>query len=107
MVGSGPNQANEYVELYNEGTQQVNLDGWSLKAIRTADNAVIGTYLFGNGAVIAARQICRIYTNLPFAPDDCGFSGGFASQEQIWPDNGGARASLFNQGNIEYARFTY
>lgn len=106
-VGSGPGQPDEYVELYNEGTQQVNLDGWSLRAVRTADNTVIATYLFGNGAVIAAQQICRIYTNLPFAPDDCGFSGGFASPEPIWPDSGGARASLFNQGNIEYARFTY
>lgn len=106
-AGSGPNQADEYVELYNEGSQQVNLNGWSLKAIRTADNTIIDTYLFGNGAVIAAGQVCRIYTNVLFAPDDCGFSGGFASEEPIWPDNGGARASLFNQGNIEYARFTY
>ncbi len=106
-VGSGPNQADEYVELHNEGTQQVDLNGWSLKAIRTADNTIIDTYLFGNGAIIAAGQVCRIYTNLLIAPDNCGFSGGFASEEPIWPDNGGARASLFNQGNIEYARFTY
>lgn len=106
-VGSGPNQSDEYVELYNEGLQQVDLNGWTLKAIRTADNTIIDTYLFGNGAVIAAGQVCRIYTNRLSAPDDCGFSGGFASDEPIWPDNGGARASLFNQGNIEYARFTY
>ncbi|MFC1465615.1 MAG: lamin tail domain-containing protein [Candidatus Brachytrichaceae bacterium NZ_4S206] len=106
-VGSGPNQSDEYVELYNEGLQQVDLNGWTLKAIRTADNTIIDTYLFGNGAVIAAGQVCRIYTNQLSAPYDCGFSGGFASDEPIWPDNGGARASLFNQGNIEYARFTY
>lgn len=106
-VGSGPNQADEYVELYNEGPQQVDLNGWTLKAMRTADNTIIDTYLFGNGAIIAAGQVCRIYTNLLSPPDNCGFSGGFASDEPIWPDNGGARASLFNQANIEYARFTY
>lgn len=106
-VGSGPNQADEYVELYNEGLQQVDLNGWTLKAIRTADNTIIDTYLFGNGAIIAAGQVCRIYTNRLSPPDNCGFSGGFASDEPIWPDNGGARASLFNQANIEYARFTY
>lgn len=106
-VGSGPNQADEYVELYNEGLQQVDLNGWILKAVRTADNTIIDTFLFGNGAVIAAGQVCRIYTNVLVASDNCGFSGGFASDEPIWPDNGGARASLFNQGNIEYARFTY
>uniref|UniRef100_UPI00145F9689 lamin tail domain-containing protein n=1 Tax=Candidatus Roseilinea sp. NK_OTU-006 TaxID=2704250 RepID=UPI00145F9689 len=106
-VGSGPNQADEYVELYNEGLQQVDLNGWTLKAIRIADNTIIDTFLFGNGAVIAAGQVCRIYTNVLVAPDNCGFSGGFASDQPIWPDNGGARASLFNQGNVEYARFTY
>ncbi|GIV85933.1 MAG: hypothetical protein KatS3mg052_2940 [Candidatus Roseilinea sp.] len=106
-VGSGPNQADEHVALYNEGTQQVDLSGWTLKAIRTADNTIIATFQFGNGAIIAAGQICLIYTNELVAPDNCGFSGGFASAEPIWPDNGGARASLFNPENVEYARFTY
>ncbi|RMG63077.1 MAG: lamin tail domain-containing protein [Chloroflexi bacterium] len=106
-VGSGPNQADEYVALYNEGAQQVDLSGWTLKAIRTADNTIIDTFQFGNGAIIAAGQICLIYTNELVAPDNCGFSGGFASAEPIWPDNGGARASLFNPENVEYARFTY
>lgn len=106
-VGSGPNQADEYVELYNEGAQQVDLNGWTLKAIRIADNTIIDTFRFGSGAIIAAGQICRIYTNVLVAPDNCGFSGGFASAEPIWPDNGGAQASLFNPENVEYARFTY
>lgn len=106
-VGTGPGQADEFVELYNEGTTQVSLDNWSLKAIRTADNTVIDTYLFGNGAIIAAGQVCRIYTNVQFAPDNCGFSGGFASETPIWPDQGGARASLFDQRNVEQARYTY
>ncbi|MDW8352566.1 MAG: lamin tail domain-containing protein [Anaerolineae bacterium] len=106
-LGGGPNQAYEFVELYNEGPQQVNLTGWTLKAIRTSDNTVIATFRFGNGAVIAAGQLCRIYTNVLVAPDNCGFSGGFASNQPIWPDNGGARASLFNQDDVEFARFTY
>lgn len=106
-VGTGPGQADEFVELYNEGMTQVSLDNWSLKAIRTADNTIIDTYLFGNGAIIAGGQVCRVYTNVQFVPDNCGFSGGFASETPIWPDEGGARASLFDQRNIEQARYTY
>lgn len=107
-VGSGPQQADEYVELVNEGSQPAYIDGWSLKAIRSSDEQIIDTYLFQNGAIIAAGQTCRIYTNVVTSPaDDCGFSGGFASSEPLWPDNGGARASLFNQGNVEQARYSF
>jgi hypothetical protein len=98
------NEADEYVELRNVGNQPVYMDGWSLKAIRN-DNTIVDTYLFQSGAVMAAGQMCRIYTNLPAGPDNCGFTSGFASDTPIWPDSG-ARASLFNQQNIEQARYT-
>jgi len=106
-VGSEPAQGDEYVELQNEGTQQVNLAGWTLRAIRASDGAIMGVFVFPGNAVIAAGQICRIYTNLMFAPDNCGFSSGFLSPVPIWPDGGGAYASLFDPEGQEYTRFTY
>ncbi len=106
-VGSEPNQGDEYVELQNEGTEQVNLAGWTLRAIRSVDGAILSIFVFPGNAVIAAGQTCRIYTNLLFAAANCGFSGGFLSPIPIWPDGGGAHASLFNPEGIEYTRFAY
>ena len=106
-VGSEPNQGDEYVELQNEGTQQVNLAGWTLRAVRSADGAILSIFVFPGNAVIAAGQTCRIYTNLLFAADNCGFSGGFLSPIPIWPDSGGAHASLFDLEGVEYTRFAY
>jgi hypothetical protein len=106
-IGKEPNQGDEYVELQNEGTEQVNLAGWTLRAVRSADGAILSIFPFPNNAVIAAGQTCRIYTNLPLAADDCGFSGGFRSPIPIWPDGGGAHASLFSPEGIEYTRFSY
>jgi hypothetical protein len=106
-VGSEPNQGDEHVVIQNEGTQQVNLAGWTLRAIRVADGAILGVFVFPGNAVLAAGQTCRIYTNVLFAADNCGFSGGFASPIPIWPDDGGAQASLFDPEGVEYTRFTY
>ena len=106
-IGNEPNQGDEYVELQNEGTEQVNLAGWTLRAVRSADGAILSIFVFPGNAVIAAGQTCRIYTNLLFAADNCGFSGGFLSPIPIWPDGGGAHASLFNLEGVEQARFAY
>jgi hypothetical protein len=98
-------EADEYVEIRNIGSQPVYVDGWSLKVF--VNNQQRDQFIFTDGAVFAAGQVCRIYTNLPAGPDNCGFTSGFANDEPLWPNNGGARASLFNQQNIEVARFTY
>jgi hypothetical protein len=98
-------EADEYVEIKNIGSQPVYVDGWSLKVF--VNNQQRDQFIFTNGAVFAAGQLCRIYTNLAAGPDNCGFAFGFASDEPLWPNNGGARASLYNQQNIEVARFTY
>jgi hypothetical protein len=100
------NEADEYVELRNEGQTPAYLDGWRLKAIRNADNAQLDEYTFPGGSVIAANQTCRIYTNLPFGAENCGFAGGFANDQPIWPPNG-ARAVLVNPQGQEMARFVY
>lgn len=99
-------EADEYVELHNEGQSPEYLDGWKLKAIRNADNVLLEEFVFPGGAVIAANQTCRIYTNLPYGEFNCGFSNGFASNEPIWPPNG-ARAVLVNAQGQEMARFVY
>jgi ribosomal protein S27AE len=102
-----PNQAeaDEYVEIRNIGSQPVYVDGWSLKAF--VNNQQRDQYVFTNGAALTAGQVCRIYTNLASGPDNCGFAFGFANDAPLWPNGGGARASLFNEQNIEMSRFTY
>jgi hypothetical protein len=101
----GQAEADEYVEIKNIGTQQQSVDGWSLKVF--VNNEQRDQYVFsGPSAELPAGQVCRIYTNLAYGPDNCGLSYGFASPQPIWP-NSGARASLFNQQNIEVARFSY
>lgn len=102
----GLNEADEYVELKNVGQTPAYLDGWKLRAIRNADNVVLDEYTFPGGAVIAANQTCRIYTNLPFGAENCGFAGGFANDQPLWPPNG-ARAVLLNPQGQEMARFVY
>jgi hypothetical protein len=103
---AGLNEADEYVELRNVGQTPAYLDGWKLKAIRNADNVQLEEYTFPGGSVIAANQTCRIYTNLPFGQENCGFSGGFAFEQPLWPPNG-ARAVLVNPQGQEMSRFVY
>jgi hypothetical protein len=105
--GTEANEADEYVELRNIGNQPVYLDGFSLKAFRTSDNQLIDQYVFTNGFIMAANQVCRIYTIKLSTADNCGTGTGFDSTVPIWPNTPGARASLYNQQNIEQARFTY
>ena len=105
--GGEPNEADEYVEIHNNGNQPVYLDGWSLKAIRASDNQIIDQYTFTNGFVIVAGQTCRIYTNKNSTADNCGTGFGFENPAPLWPNTPGARASLRDKGDVEYARFSY
>lgn len=97
-------EANEYVEIRNIGQQPVSVDGWSVKVF--VNNEQKDQYVF-SGLTFTVGQVCRIYTNLPNGPESCGIAFGFASDEALWPPAGPARASLFNQQNIEVARFGY
>jgi hypothetical protein len=103
---TGLNEADEYVELRNVGQTPAYLDGWKLKAVRNADNVQLEEYTFPGGSVIAANQTCRIYTNLPFGMENCGFTGGFAFEQPLWPPNG-ARAVLVNPQGQEMSRYVY
>ncbi len=105
--GTELNEADEYVELRNTGSQPVVLDGFSLKAIRLSDNQIIDQYIFGNGFVMATGQTCRVYTAKLSTTDNCGTGTGFDNPAPIWPNSPGAKASLVSPQNVEQARFTY
>jgi hypothetical protein len=100
------NEGDEYVELRNVGQTPAYLDGWKLRAVRNADNVQLDEYIFPGGSVIAANQTCRIYTNLPFGAENCGFAGGFGNDQPLWPP-AGARAVLVNPQGQEMSRFVY
>jgi hypothetical protein len=68
----------EYVEVYNAGTEAVQLLGWTLRDI---ENHVFVFPTF----VLGAGQYCRVYTNL-YRPQNCGFS--YFSPAPIWENNG-------------------
>jgi endonuclease YncB( thermonuclease family) len=68
----------EYVEVYNAGTEAVQLSGWTLRDI---ENHVFVFPTF----VLGPDQYCRVYTNL-YRPQNCGFS--YFSPAPIWENNG-------------------
>jgi len=68
----------EYVEIFNMGSQPVQLDGWSVGDI---GNHI---YVFPK-FTLRAGEYCRVYTNL-YRPRNCGFS--FFSPSPIWDNEG-------------------
>lgn len=84
------------------------MDGWSIKAIKASDGNVIDQFVFGNGFVLAIGMTCHIYTAKLSPADNCGTGTGFDSPTPLWPNTpNSAHASLFNQANVEQARFSY
>ncbi len=80
--------SDEYVELFNRGTNAVGLGGWQLEdAVQFA--IPNGTVLAPGGYVVIAKNVARVMTNHPnltFANTLGGFSGVLA--------NGGERLAL-------------
>jgi competence protein ComEC len=94
--GSGTAEPDEYVEIRNEESQPVQLQGWSL-----SDES---NHLFTFPAyVIQPTQVCRIYTNQDH-PEWCGFN--YAKGEAIWNNTGDTATLRDGQGNIIY-QFQY
>lgn len=83
--GAGSQEPDEYVEIRNDDTHSVLLDGWTL---RDAANHV---FTFPNHAM-PPGQVCRVYTNQNH-PEWCGFNYG--SSSAIW-NNSGDTATLRN-----------
>ncbi|MCC7130432.1 MAG: lamin tail domain-containing protein [Anaerolineae bacterium] len=70
-------EPDEFVEIFNSGSQPVQLEGWSI-----SDNE---NHLFVFPRfVLGPKQYCRIYTNL-YAPVHCGFS--YYKPGPIWNDD--------------------
>ena len=76
--GSIWQEPEEYVEIYNMGSQPVELDGWSIGDIRNH------IFIFPK-FVLRSGEYCRVYTNL-YRPQNCGFS--FFSPSPIWDNEG-------------------
>ncbi|MCL5998815.1 MAG: lamin tail domain-containing protein [Chloroflexi bacterium] len=64
---TGINQADQYVEIQNRGTNAVNIGLWTLTAVSTSSEVE-----FSNGLVIQPNQVCRVYTNSAFDYGGCG-----------------------------------
>ncbi|TMC44067.1 MAG: hypothetical protein E6J23_08755 [Chloroflexi bacterium] len=79
-------EADEYVELQNQGSLPQNLSGWRISSVRGGQTYVVGTLTMQPG------QICRLYTN-EIHPEWCGLSWGRAGPQ--W-NNTGDRANLFD-----------
>ncbi len=71
---AGSQDPGEYVEIRNDDTQPVPLEGWTLC------NATHRTFTFPE-YLIQPAQVCRIYTNEDH-PEWCGFS--FGSDSDVW-----------------------
>jgi hypothetical protein len=95
--GAGNNEPDEYVEIRNNGSQAVDLTGWTL---RDKANHVFTFPSFN----FEPGQTCRIYTDEDH-PESCGFSFHFKSSA-IW-NNGGDCAYLRDGTGAEKDQFCY
>ncbi len=91
-------EADEYIQISNEGTAPVDLSGWRVNAGDGGQN-----YTFPDGTTINAGQTIRVYTNQVHA-ESGGFS--FGSKQSIW-NNKGDVGYLYNARGDEVASHPY
>lgn len=94
--GDGANEPNEYVQIQNQDSISIQLNGWTLS---DEANHVFTFPSF----VIAPNQTCRVYTNESH-PEWCGFN--YQSGSAIW-NNGGDCGTLRNGSNALIDQFCY
>ena len=84
-----PEEPDEYVLLRNVSDKAQDLSGWKLISLNPSglNNP---EFSFPAGALMAADQSCRVYTN-EVHPEHCGFNWG--SLQAIWR-NAGDKAEL-------------
>ena len=70
-------EPDEFVEVLNDGTEPIQLKGWTLRDEESY------TFTFPS-FVLGPGEHCRVYTNL-YSPTTCGFS--FFRQSPIWDDD--------------------
>jgi endonuclease YncB( thermonuclease family) len=83
FLGTPWREPDEFVEIYNSGTQRVQLEGWSLS------DSQRHVFIFPK-FVLGSNQYCRVYTD-QYQPQNCGFS--YFKPSPVW-DNGGDCAYL-------------
>jgi competence protein ComEC len=88
--GAGRQEPDEYVEIRNDDSYQIQLGGWTLRDI--ADHV----YTFPN-LLIQPGQVCRVYTNEDH-PEWCGFN--HMSGSAIWNNTGDCAYLRDNQSNL-------
>lgn len=90
-------QADEYIEIANQGTVDQTLTGWKVNAGDAGQDFVFPEL------VLWAGQSCRVYTN-EIHPESGGFS--FGSGRAIWNDKGDT-ARLYDADKTLVATFAY
>ncbi|CAL9313475.1 lamin tail domain-containing protein [Streptomyces sp. SudanB182_2057] len=96
--GSGRAQADEYVEITNQGTAAADLSGWTLGADDAGQD-----FTFPPGTMLQPGQTVRVHTNENH-PESGGFSYG--SNRAIW-NNQGDVARLNDPSGHEWTNFPY
>jgi endonuclease YncB( thermonuclease family) len=75
-LGDGWQDPNEYIELKNNSSHPIQMDGWTLRDLKGH------SFIFPD-FIIYSGNYCRIYTNV-YRPAQCGLS--FYSLSPIWDD---------------------
>lgn len=92
----GSSEPDEYVEIRNDDSQPVQMQGWTLVDIQDH-------WFTFPSYVIEPGQVCRVYTN-EIHPDSCGFS--YANSAAIW-NNGGDCGTLRDSVGVVKSQFCY
>jgi hypothetical protein len=93
----GSAEPDEYVELINTSTQQIDITDWVLQDPRGDDEYKWESYVMRPG------QSIRVYTN-EVHPESGGFT--FGSNRAIWANSGGT-AELYDSDKVLVSRYSY
>lgn len=91
-------QADEFIEIQNQGKASVDLSGWRVSAGNIGQN-----FLFPAHTIIKSQQRLRVYTD-EIHPESGGFS--FGSKRALWNDKGDI-GLLFDASGAEISRWAY
>lgn len=91
-------EADEYIEIQNQGPSSVDLSGWRVSA-----GSVGQDFRFPAVTILLPKQSVRVYTN-EIHPETGGFS--FGSARAIW-NNRGDVGVLVNRSGVEVSRWAY
>ena len=91
-------EADEYIELSNQGTAHTDISGWKIAADGGKKD-----FVFPDGTMLQSGQTIRVYTNQDH-PETGGFNYKYG--RALW-SNKGEIARLFDAAGNEVSRFAY